>query len=108
MDFSASKHMTRNASLFISYDNNKHSSQKVSIGDGKRLDVIGFGNVKVTNGQLEYVFHVHNMPIKLLSIYRVSHKGYKFEAWSDKYVLKDINQNFKEVYLGHVDHDTGL
>jgi hypothetical protein len=52
MDSSASKHMTDDASLFTSYDNNKHSSQKVSIGDGKQLDVIGFGNVQVTNGQL--------------------------------------------------------
>ena len=33
MDFGASKHMTSNASLFTSYDNNKHISQKVSIGD---------------------------------------------------------------------------
>lgn len=37
MDFGASKHMTGNASLFTSYDTNKHSSQKVSIGDGKKL-----------------------------------------------------------------------
>ena len=35
MDSGASKHMTRNASLFTSYHNNKKSSQKVSIGDGK-------------------------------------------------------------------------
>ena len=45
MDSGASKHMIDNASLFTSYDNNKHSSQKVPIGDGKQLDVIGFGNV---------------------------------------------------------------
>ena len=35
MDSGASKHMTGNASLFTFYDNNKHISQKVSIGDGK-------------------------------------------------------------------------
>jgi hypothetical protein len=68
MDFGASKHMTGNASLFTSYDNNKHPSQKVSIGDSKKLDVIGSGNVKVTNGHLEDVFHVQNIPISLLYI----------------------------------------
>jgi hypothetical protein len=94
--------------LFTSYDNNKHSSQKMSIGDGKQLDVIGPGNVQVTNGQLEDVFHVENMPINLLSIYHACQKGYKFEVWLDKYVLKNINQNFKVVSSGLVDHDTGL
>ena len=69
MDYGASKHMTRNASLFTSYDNNKHSSEKVSIGDGKQLDVIGYGNVKLINGQFEDVFHVRNIPINFLSIY---------------------------------------
>ena len=47
-----------------------NTSQKVSIGDGKQLSVIGSGNVNVTNGQLEDVFHVEHMPINLLSIYR--------------------------------------
>jgi hypothetical protein len=50
MDYGGSKHITKNASLFTSYDNNKHSSQKVSIGDGKQLDVIGSGNDQVING----------------------------------------------------------
>ena len=70
MDFGASKHMTGNAFLFTSYDNNKHISQKVSIGDGKQLSVIGSVNINVSNGQLEDVFHVENMPINLISIYR--------------------------------------
>jgi hypothetical protein len=52
MDNGASKHMTDNASLFTYYDNHKHSSKKVSICDGKQLDVIGSGNVQVTNGQV--------------------------------------------------------
>ena len=108
MDSGAFKHMTGNASLFTSYDNRKHISQKVSIGDGKQLSVIGSGNVNVTNGQLEDVFHVEHMPINLLSIYHACQKGFKFEAWPDKYVLKDINQNFKVVSSGPVDHTTGL
>ena len=108
MDYGASKHMTDKASFFTSYDDNKRSSQKVSIGDGKQLDVIGSGNVKVTNGQLENVFHVQNMPTNLLSIYHACQKWYKFESWPNKYVLKDINQNFKVVSSGLVDHDTGL
>ena len=58
MDFGASKHMTSDASLFISYDNRK------------QLSVIGSGNVNVTNGQLDDVFHVEHMHINLLSIYR--------------------------------------
>jgi len=45
MDYGASKHMTSNASLFTSYDTNKHSYQKVSIGDGKQLFVIGSRNI---------------------------------------------------------------
>ena len=108
MDSGASKHMTGDASLFTSYDNRKHISQKVSIGDGKQLSVIGSGNVNVTNGQLEDVFHVEHMPIKLLSIYRPCQKGFKFEAWPHKYVVKDINQNFKVVSSSHVDHTASL
>ena len=69
MDFGASRNMTRDAFLFTSYDNHKHISQKISIGDGKQFSIIGFGNVNVTNGQLEDVFHVEHMPINLLSIY---------------------------------------
>ena len=69
MDSSASKHMIGIASLFTSYGNNKHSSQNVSIGDGKQLSVIEYGNVNVANGQLEDVFHVENMPINFISIY---------------------------------------
>jgi hypothetical protein len=68
------QHMTGNAYLFTSYDNNKHSSHKVSIGDGKQLDVIGSSNVKVTNCQLEDVFHVQNIPINLLYIYHACQK----------------------------------
>ena len=48
------------------------------------------------------------MPINLLSIYRACQKGYKFEAWPDKYALKDINHNFKVVSSGPVDHTVGL
>ena len=68
MDSGASKHMASDASLFTSYDNRKHISQKFSIGDGKQLSVIGSGNVDVTNGQLEEVFHVEHMPINFLFI----------------------------------------
>ena len=108
MDSGASKHMTSDASLFTSYDNHKHISQKVSIGDGKQLFVIDSGNVNVTNGQLEDIFHVEHMPINLISIYCAHQKGFKFEACPDKYVLKDINKNFKVVSSGLVDHATGL
>jgi hypothetical protein len=69
MDYGASKHMTYTASFFTYYENNKHSPQKVSIGDGKQLDVIGSGKAQVTNGQLEDFFHVQNMLINFLSIY---------------------------------------
>ena len=80
MDFCASKHMIGDASLFTSYDNHKHISQKVSIGDCKQLFAIGSSNVNVTNGQLEDVFHVEHIPINLLSIYRSCQKRFKFEA----------------------------
>jgi hypothetical protein len=39
---------------------------------------------------------------------RACQKIYKLEAWQDKYVLKDNNQNFKIVSSGPIDHDTGL
>ena len=83
-------------------------SHKVSIGDGKQLSITGSGNINVANGQLKDVFHVENMPINLLSIYRACRKGYKFEAWPNKYVLKDINHNFKVVSSGTIDHTAGL
>jgi hypothetical protein len=31
---------------FSSYDTQKHTSHKVSIGDGKQLSIVGYGNVK--------------------------------------------------------------
>lgn len=108
MDSGASRHMTGNASLFTSYDTNKHSSQKVSIGDGKQLSVIGSGNINIANGQLEDVFHVQNMPNNLLSIYRACQKGFKFESWPNKYVPKDVDQNYKVISSRPVDHTTGL
>ena len=108
MDFGESKHMTGDASLFTSYDNHKNISQKFFIGDGKQLSVIGSDNVNVTSGQLEDVFHVEHIPINILSIYRACQKWFKFEAWLDKYVVKYINQNFKVVSSGPVDHIAGL
>ena len=108
IDSGASKHMTGNASLFYTYDTNTHTSQKVSIGDGKQLSVIGLGNVIVSNGTLEDVFHVKDMPINLVSVYCACQNGYKFETWPDKYVLKDINNNFKVVSSSPVDHDSSL
>ena len=48
------------------------------------------------------------MPINLLYVYRACQNGYKFEAWPDKYVLKDIYNNFKVVSSGPVDHNSGL
>ena len=41
-------------------------------------------------------------------IYRACQKGFKLEAWLNKYVLKDINQNFKVVSSGPVDHTVDL
>jgi len=108
MDSSASNHMYGIASLFSSYDIHKHTSQKISIGDDKQLSVVGSSNVKVLNGTLEDVFHVHSISINFFSIYCVRQKGYTFEAWIDKYVLKDIKHNFKVVYFGLVDHDYSL
>jgi len=69
MDYGACRHMTRNASSFYTYDTNIHTSQKVSISDGKQLSVVGSGNVKVSNGTLEDVFHVKYIPINLLCVY---------------------------------------
>ena len=68
MDSGASKHTIENDFLFSTYDTNKHTSHKVSIGDGKKLSVVGSGNVHVSNGTLEDVFHVKDMPINLLSV----------------------------------------
>ena len=48
------------------------------------------------------------MPINLLFIYFPCEKGYKFEAWPDKYVLKDISHNFKLVSAGLVDYTVSL
>jgi hypothetical protein len=100
--------MTGNASLFTSYDKENNLAQKVSISDGNNISVVGSSNVDVPNGVLEDVFHVEGMPINLLSIYHACQKGYKFEAWLDRYVLKDINNGFKIVSSIPIDHDVGL
>jgi hypothetical protein len=57
---------------------------------------------------LEDVFHVEDMPINLIFVYHSSQKGYKFEAWPNRYVLKDIKNEFKIVSLGLVDHEASL
>ena len=75
MDFGASKLMTGDASLFTSYDNRKHICQKVSIGDGKQLSVIGSGNVNVTNGQLEEVFMLNTCPLSYFLFIVLVKKG---------------------------------
>jgi hypothetical protein len=55
------------------------------------------------------VFHVEGMPIDFLYVYRACQKWYKFEAWLDRYVLKDNNNNnnngFKKISLRPVDHE---
>ena len=48
------------------------------------------------------------MPINLLTIYCACQNGYKFESCPDKYVLKDINRNYKVVSYGPIDHITAL
>jgi hypothetical protein len=78
MDYGASNHMFVIASFFSSYDTQKNASQNFSIGDGKQLLVVGFGNVKVPNGTLEYFFHVQGMPINLFYSYRACQQVYKF------------------------------
>lgn len=100
--------MSTTASLISSYDTKKCTSQNVSIGDGKQLLIIGSSNCKVPNGILEDVFHVHGILINFLSISHACQKSYMFEAWTDKYVIKDIKHNFKVVSLGIVDHDASL
>ena len=99
--------MTATTYLFTSYDTKRLTTHKVSISDGKQLSIIGHSNIKVTNGTLEDLFHVQVIPINLLYIYACQ-KGYKFEAYPDKYVLKDINHNFKIVSHGPIDHNSRL
>jgi hypothetical protein len=107
MDYGASNHMF-STSLFYSYDTHKHTSHKVYISDGNKILVVHSGNAKVPNDTLEYVFHVHDMPINIISIYRSCQKGYEFEAWPDKYALKDIKHKFKVVSSSLVDQDSSL
>ena len=40
--------------------------------------------------------------------FRSCQKVLKFEAWPDKYVLKDIKQNCKIVSSGRIDYNVGL
>ena len=69
IDSSSSNHMNGSFSLFTSCDSNRNTSQKVSISDDQYLLVRGYGNVKVHNGTLEYVFYVQGIIINFLSIY---------------------------------------
>jgi len=94
--------------LLTSYDKEKHQTQKISIRVGNNVSVIGSGDVDVPNGVLEDVFHVHEMPINLLFVYRACKKGYKFEAWHDIYVPKHIDQGFKIVSFDPVDNGASL
>ena len=63
MDSGASKHMIGDASLFTSYDNCKHISQKVSIGDGKQLYVIGSDNVMLLMVNWKMFFMFNTFPL---------------------------------------------
>jgi hypothetical protein len=48
------------------------------------------------------------MLINILFVYHACQKGYKFEAWPGRYVLKDIKKNFKIVSSSPVDYEAGL
>ena len=86
----------------------KNTTYKVSISDGKQRSALGYSNANVPNGTLQDVCHDQGRSINLLSIYHACQKGYRFEAWNDKYVLKDIKHNFKIIYSSLVDHNVGL
>jgi hypothetical protein len=82
--------------------------QKVSISHGDNISIVGFNNVDVPNGVLEDVFHVEGMPNNFIFICQDYKKRYKFEAWLNRYVLKYINNGFKIVSSGLVDHDVSF
>ena len=96
--------MSGTTSLFNTFDTKNHTQRKVSISDGNNISLLGSGTDNVPSGTLKEVFHVQWMPTNLISIYCECEKGYKFEAWPNKYVLKDIKHNLKIVSSSLVDH----
>jgi hypothetical protein len=76
---------------------------KVTIGDDSTLPVSGCGTVQIDNAQYKDVLHVPRVGPNLLSIYCITHTNKKVEFWPDRWVVKDINDNFKVVASGYCD-----
>lgn len=54
------------------------------------------------------LFHVNRVKANLMSIYSICEKGYKVEFQADRYVIKDITNDFRVVSSGPTDCEHGL
>lgn len=96
IDSGASRHMTGRKELFSTYEK-LSTPEKVSVGDGRILDAIGHGTVKVelthkrTRKQIrfEHVLHVPDLAVNLFSVRAVTDKGYIVQFGKRRCWVKD-------------------
>ena len=62
MYYGSSIHIFGTTSLFTSYDTKRNTTRKVSVSDGKKISIVGSGDIKVSNGTCQ----IFNIKLALL------------------------------------------
>lgn len=105
IDSGASRHMTMDQQVFCEYKQ-LATPEKVSVGDGRLLDAIGIGNVRVeltrnrrnqTRKQvvLKDVLYILDLAANLFSISAVTEKGFIVQFSSKRCWIKDSNRSVR-------------
>ena len=74
------------------------------MGDNSALHVKGTGDVKVDNGLFKNVKLLSELNTNLLSISQIASQGHKIEFYNDKFVIKDVNDNYRVIAIGKMEN----
>ena len=99
--------MTKHEPLLSSY-RQQHNGEKVDIGDNTTIQVASCGDVIIDTTNFGDVLLVPGVGRNLISIYHITHTNKKVEFWSDQWVLKNMNDDFKVVASRHCDESNLL
>lgn len=102
IDSGASKHMTMSRQLFCEYKE-LTTPEKVSVGDGRTIDAVGIGNVKVAlthrrvkkHVTLYDVLHVPHLAVNLFSVRAVTSHNKIVQFGSKRCWIKDSKGNVR-------------
>ena len=74
------------------------------MGDNNPLEVKGSENVQVSNVIFKNVKIVPQLSKNLLFVFQIANQGYKIEFHSNKFLVKDVNKNYKVSAIGKVEN----